>query len=176
MDMGRDGGQNKTDKNADGNGYDDTERIGQVQHIQKLRNDGRKTGAVQGHIDISGHMGSVVPGIKPGTCQNCPDVHNIFSEKGKTEHEAGGRDGVAVLIFPQKIAEPYAEKHEKARVDKGRPDAAYLDIIRDQNIRLPDNREKSHPDLFRRIQRKSRHDKIQRNKGKNQVSLQSGKP
>ena len=28
MDMGRDGGQNKTDKNADGNGYDDTERIG----------------------------------------------------------------------------------------------------------------------------------------------------
>ena len=73
-----------------------------------------------------------------------------------------------IKLHPQSIGNGKAGQRQNARVDERRSHASHDKIIRDQEIRFPDQCDHTRQDLIHRLQKKRGHDKIHRYQGQHQ--------
>ncbi len=81
----------------------------------------------------------MVSGIQVDSEQNRPHIHEVFPEQGEAEYHTAGGDGVPLHFHSQTVHDAETNQGQDSCVDKGRPDAADHEIIRNQKIRLHDN-------------------------------------
>ena len=105
----------------------------------------------------------MVLGIQVYACKNCPDIQEILSKQGKTEHQAAGSDCMAIHIHAHKVDDPDAHQGQHACVNQSSPNAANNKIIRYQEIRFPDDIHNSWDNFLQRLDHQTYDNKISRN-------------
>ena len=174
MYMGRQRRQHEADTDSKKQRQQHTPQHRQIHHKHDLRNNRRQAGAVKTDIDIPGHMAFMIISIQENSEQNRPDIHDIFSKKGKPKHQTAGSDGMAVHLLPQIISKSDTDQHHDAGIDKRRTDSAHGKIIRDQNIRFLNHHINAPHNLINGLQIEAHKNKVNRNQSQKQELPVSG--
>ena len=107
-------------------------------HRHKAHHRGQGGGA-QRHVHMPGEGLLLHQGIQGRAPQDGPDIGDILAKQGKTGHQADGDHGGPVGGVVQQPEDGHADEGHKPRVDKGRPQPRYGNVVGDEHVLHGDN-------------------------------------